>query len=404
MRRAAIILAIMLTPWTGTAQVGPRLGPGDALRLQIRGHADISGVYEIGPVGFFTIPGVGRIDARDGDFAALEARIGTVIEDVLGLDGPAFDLSVERLRPIAVSGSVANPGVYPYEIDMRVAHAIAASGGWRHRLSENPLEAIELAREQNRLETVYDTLAADLARARRLRSELDEALPPSTPSDRMVALVGRERASELSEQARQQARDRIDIHRSTLLSIDERSRINESEIAAQTAAFEALRQELVLLRAEVERLAPVAERGNVTNIRMLDLRRDLVETEGQVSAAAESLNQARTSGVLLESERKTSGIARRLELISELARVETEIHRGYATAAAIEDGLADADRLAVLRETGIRDDDCGVLVLRSGAAAAEPADAMTLLHPGDLVHVGRRRRDCPTPFAAAATQ
>lgn len=106
------------------------IGAGDALRIDVVGEADMSGVFRVGSDGAVDIPYAGRVPIAgltvDEATRALTVQLGTVLRR------PQVVLNVETYesRKVDVDGIVTKPGTYPLEKKRTtVSDIIVRAGG-----------------------------------------------------------------------------------------------------------------------------------------------------------------------------------------------------------------------------------------------------------------------------------
>ena len=118
---------------------GYKLGAGDILRIQVFGHDDLAGKFEVDEAGYIAFPLIGEVLAN-----GLTARqLETVIEDRLSPDylkSPKASVEVTNYRPFYILGEVNAPGSYAYVANMRVINAIALAGGFTYRAAETRVQ------------------------------------------------------------------------------------------------------------------------------------------------------------------------------------------------------------------------------------------------------------------------
>jgi protein involved in polysaccharide export with SLBB domain len=127
------------TATTGAAETGRdsvfgyKLGPGDAVRLTVFRHEDLSGEFELDGEGFFSMPLVGEILAGGLTARQLENEIEIRLKNGGYLVDPQASIEVLNYRPFYVIGEVRNPGSYEYVNGMTLINAIALAGGFTYR-------------------------------------------------------------------------------------------------------------------------------------------------------------------------------------------------------------------------------------------------------------------------------
>jgi polysaccharide export outer membrane protein len=120
-----------------------RLGPGDALVVEVFEVEELSGPATVDAAGHIRLPLIGEVEAA-GHTAreledALEARFAKGL-----LQDPQIQVSVAdfRSQPVSIVGEVAEPGVYQLQGKRRLLEVLAMAGG----LSEHAGETIVVTR------------------------------------------------------------------------------------------------------------------------------------------------------------------------------------------------------------------------------------------------------------------
>ena len=119
-----------------------RLGPGDVLRIQVFGEADLSfdGI-RLNDAGRFSYPFLGEISAQGRTASQIEQSL---IEGLKGdyLIDPRVSVSILEYRDFYVNGEVGSPGGYPFKPGLTVRKAVALAGGLTERASEGRISVI----------------------------------------------------------------------------------------------------------------------------------------------------------------------------------------------------------------------------------------------------------------------
>jgi protein involved in polysaccharide export with SLBB domain len=137
------------------ASYGPRenieyvLGPGDKLRLNVFGEADLSGEFTIDGQGTIRLPLIGQVRAAGYTPPQLEAAIGSALSRGY-LKSPRVAVEVSTYRPFYIIGAVNRPGQYPYVDHMNALNAIALAGGF----NPNAVESVVFIRREGSNEEV----------------------------------------------------------------------------------------------------------------------------------------------------------------------------------------------------------------------------------------------------------
>jgi polysaccharide export outer membrane protein len=132
--RAALLLA---TFWGGRAlqaQEVPaarveegedRIRPGDAVRLSVWRHPDLSGDFPVNQYGVVVLPKLGEVDVTGDTHRTLRERVLAALRETVV--SPSIELVV--LKRIRVLGEVQQPNVLFVDPTMTIADALAMAGG-----------------------------------------------------------------------------------------------------------------------------------------------------------------------------------------------------------------------------------------------------------------------------------
>lgn len=142
-------------------QVQYTLGAGDAIKVTVFGHTDLSGEFQVDGGGMVALPLIGNVAARGLTVRQLETAIVRVLRPDY-LKNPRVNVEVLNYRPFYIIGEVKKPGSYPYVSGMKVINAIALAGGYTYRARENRL---------------YVTRATDQSRAKHRANHQTTILP-----------------------------------------------------------------------------------------------------------------------------------------------------------------------------------------------------------------------------------
>lgn len=111
------------------------LGNGDRLRVNVFGHPNLSGEFEVDGTGAISLPLIGQIEALGLTTPQLEKKIVETLDGDYILD-PRVSAEVINYRPYYVLGEVGSPGEYPYNSGLTVLNAVAAAGGFTYRANK----------------------------------------------------------------------------------------------------------------------------------------------------------------------------------------------------------------------------------------------------------------------------
>lgn len=117
------------------AEVAYALGSSDRLRVNVFGHPDLSGEFEVDGTGLISMPLIGQVTAAGLSTAELENAIAARLSDGYVLN-PRVSAEVINYRPFYILGEVGRPGEYPYTSGLTVQNAVAAAGGFTYRANK----------------------------------------------------------------------------------------------------------------------------------------------------------------------------------------------------------------------------------------------------------------------------
>jgi polysaccharide export outer membrane protein len=110
-----------------------RLGPGDLVRVNVFGQADLSGEFRLGGEGDLALPLAGEIGAGRLTTRELEQAIAARLRERDFLRDPQVSVQVLTYRPFYIVGEVRRPGEYEYQNGMTLINAAALAGGYTYR-------------------------------------------------------------------------------------------------------------------------------------------------------------------------------------------------------------------------------------------------------------------------------
>jgi polysaccharide export outer membrane protein len=116
-----------------------RLGPGDALKVTVFRHEDLSGEFTLDGEGYFAMPLVGEILGGGRTARQVESEVEVALKDGGYLVDPQVSIEVLNYRPFYIIGEVRNPGSFEYVNGMTVINAVALAGGFTYRADEDDI-------------------------------------------------------------------------------------------------------------------------------------------------------------------------------------------------------------------------------------------------------------------------
>jgi protein involved in polysaccharide export with SLBB domain len=116
-----------------------KLGPGDALRVTVFRHEDLSGQFTLDGEGYFAMPLVGEILGGGRTARQLEDDVEVALKSGGYLVEPQVSIEVLNYRPFYIIGEVNNPGSFAYVNGMTVINAVALAGGFTYRADQDDI-------------------------------------------------------------------------------------------------------------------------------------------------------------------------------------------------------------------------------------------------------------------------
>lgn len=363
------------------------LQPGDKVGFDILTDSDPASVLTIGAdgrvlaplLGDFAVAGMRVAEARDA-LAASYVAAGL-------LTSPRIGMTLAAFRDLYVTGDVANPGMFPFQLQMTVEQALALAGGLL--TSGGTVDGVLLQRAKLEADLTGNTsaIAREAVWIARLRAQIggkpaiDLAdLPAEAKAVIDVAMVDALLPVEqqfLEEQATALAKLResndfeIAQSESELVLLQER-------LGKQTASIE-------FSRKEVERARTLVERGLRAASDISATERQLISEEGIYLGILAQIAQARTRISALKSASVQTDSAARLEALQLLQERDAELRRRLA----VQSGLSNQRFLLTSSAADAPVTAIRFQLRRRGPAGSQLLDAvaMTPVMPGDVLIV-----------------
>ena len=109
-----------------------KLGPGDAIRVQVYQNPDLTVEARVSESGSISYPLVGNVSIGGLSIGQAETRIGQALRSSNVLKAPQVNIVLLQVRgnQVSVLGQVNKPGRFPLEtFNVRVTDMLAAAGG-----------------------------------------------------------------------------------------------------------------------------------------------------------------------------------------------------------------------------------------------------------------------------------
>jgi len=190
------------------------LGPGDRLRLVVRGHRARDALLSIGADGLLLVDELPPIRAAGRSLGAVRTELEAAFQDAMLEVSVFLSLLTARQMAVMVVGAVARPGLHAVSARATVFEALAAAGGV---LAEGSLRRIRLVTPgpdgpAERPVDLYDLLLAGRGAAFDPLVEGSRVVvPPLGPTVAVSGLVNRPGIYELPAAGALSARDLLDL-------------------------------------------------------------------------------------------------------------------------------------------------------------------------------------------------
>lgn len=112
-----------------------RLGSGDRVQVNVFGHPDLSGEFEVDGNGLIAYPLIGQVQAGGHTVEELQGVIAVDLDRDFVVD-PRISIEVLNFRPFFILGQVNQPGSYPFISGLNVRQAVAIAGGFTRRANQ----------------------------------------------------------------------------------------------------------------------------------------------------------------------------------------------------------------------------------------------------------------------------
>ncbi|KIO49485.1 sugar transporter [Nitrosospira sp. NpAV] len=131
MNRLLVLSLTLLAMNVFAEDLDYRLGPGDALRIQVFQNPDLTTETRVSETGTITYPLVGNVEVGGLAIAAAEKKIAAALKDGGFVRQPQVNIVLLQMRgnQVSVFGQVNRPGRFPLETLSRVTDMLAAAGG-----------------------------------------------------------------------------------------------------------------------------------------------------------------------------------------------------------------------------------------------------------------------------------
>jgi protein involved in polysaccharide export with SLBB domain len=283
-----------------TAEVGGmndayRLGMSDKLRIQVfewRPARDelftwtaLSQVYTVDPAGMLSLPLLGQIKAVGYTTNELATLISHKLAKRLNLGAvPHATVEVTEFRPIFVTGHVERAGEHPFSPGMTVLQAVSRGGGlFKGGASAN----MRLEREFVTVSGSYDRLLQERERltVRKARLEAELAIADRIAFPAELRMTRRPYKIEFTASLMAKEQSVFELRRKAyetqVTALHQLQNFLEQEVDTLAKRLDAHQTQIDLMKSELSGIEHLTDRGLATQPRLLGMKRNLAQLEGE---------------------------------------------------------------------------------------------------------------------------
>lgn len=132
-----LAFSIMLATDSSFAQSDYRLGSGDLISIVVFDEPELTMEVRVSKTPT-TYPFLGQVGLDDRNLAEVESQITEGLKGDYLIE-PRVSISVIEYRPFFITGEVASPGSYPYQLGLTLRKAITLGGGFTERASKSKI-------------------------------------------------------------------------------------------------------------------------------------------------------------------------------------------------------------------------------------------------------------------------
>lgn len=272
-----------------------RLNVRDRLRIQVfewRPSRDevftwtaLNQIYTVDPAGKISLPLVGSVKAVGYTTSELETIVSRQLAKRLHLAAlPDTSIEVTDFRPIYVTGAVEKSGEYPYTAGMTVLQGLSLGGGLYKNTAAGGLR---LQREwlttAGSYQAIYQERLRLLAHKARLDAELASsdriAFPRELEAIREPAVI--EYTASIMNKEQNVFDLRQKANETQLIALNQLQDSLQQEVTSLDQRIEVENKQIGLTQSELDGLQALNNKGLVTQPRLLGLKRNLVELQGE---------------------------------------------------------------------------------------------------------------------------
>ncbi|OWV79441.1 exopolysaccharide biosynthesis protein [Rhizobium sp. R635] len=399
----ALLAFSCLTGWSVAHAQTLSLVPEDKVRLRVvewrssdsryASWEALDGVYTIDDAGNLSIPIAGNVPAHGKTTEELADAIAGALAEKANLPGkPYIAVEISEHAPIFVSGTVQNPGRYPFESSMTVMKAISIAGGFLREREDNTY----FERDRIQAAGAYRTAVLNrrdlLMRQARLRAEIAGEQSFEIPAELAgIPDIDKLKAQELNLMRLR----RVDID-SQIEAASDLASLYGQQVESLEAKISSQKRQIDLAQKELNNVNSLVSKGLVSNSRQVSVDRWVADAQGTLIDLEVALTTARQG--LSEADRSKINIVNRQN--SENQELLNQVNLAIGRAAIDiqvaqllgEQAGYDAQLAQIHAETpGVGRAQKNYRIVRrndDGTYRNIAADEQTALLPHDLVEVG----------------
>lgn len=374
------------------------LQPGDTVRVNVIGLAELDAVAAIDNDGVLRFPLFEPIEAADLTLTALQdsmrgAVVGRLLRRYDASSAPSFVtlnpddlyLSVGEYRPVHVYGAVGRPGSLPYRPGVTVRAAIAAAGGLSSVSAA--FRGLSAPETGARLQGDFQSLSQERARLRAQLWRIDSALGESADPPDAATLGVSEAAAQSLIAAQTEMLALADKQRVDQLSyLTETIAQTEQRITILTEQVRLLTEGLKTDEEETQRISGLREKGIVAVNRLSDVKRAEVLSANRLLDTQNDLESVRMNRTRLLSELESFESRRREGLLADRQTMRGRLEELTVRLASLREQMAINGVTAVALDASLQSTTVITVHRRQGAVTlSHTPDLDELLQPGDVI-------------------
>lgn len=390
-----------------------RLGVSDKVRIQVfewRPARDelftwtaLNQVYSIDPAGTLSLPLIGQVRAAGYTTDELATLISHKLAKRLNLGAvPHATVEVTEFRPIFVTGHVERAGDYPFAPGMTVLQGVSRGGGL---YKGGGIHGQRLEREFLTVSGTYDRLLQErerlVVRKARIEAELAHADRIAFPAD--LRMTRRPYKIEFTASLMAKEQSVFELRRKAydtqVTALNQLQSFLEQEVEMLGKRLETHQIQIDLMKAELSGIEHLTDRGLATQPRLLGLRRNLAQLDGERLRMESERTRARQEVSRVVLSKIEFDNKRANDLTVELQHTEARLQQVVQEASVTEQLLIETRAHAAaspmrLVSSGSGADSVGkaevsytiARQVRGGVVEIEATET-TLLQPGDTIKV-----------------